>query len=873
MTHDPLIGFQTEELRFDRLVGRGAMGAVYQGVQRSLGRTVAIKVIAAHFANDQDHRQRFDREARTLGRLVHPNIIACHDVGPCPGPLGDELFVMVLEYVDGWNLGSLLKEGKISVRRVLDLHRQAAEGLAYAHRQGVIHRDIKPDNIMVTKRGVAKIADFGLAKAEDSTLLTHTGVILGSPAYMSPEACQSLEMGPAADLYSLGCSLFHCLSGTPPFPASSSLQVLNLHVHAPLPRLSARRSDLAALDDILFRLLAKKPQDRFPDSAAVAKAIKELLPGIPSACPAGRGNLGSIVNAVTQLAEATPPLNPTVTTGPVASGMMVLLQRWPWVLALISVVILALAVIIFRPADSETLKKSQEADQFNAWYKQSLDEAQGYLQQGEIETADDILIRLPDNHGQGELQRRCNELKEMLSTAWDDQRQQLEPQVKKFHKLVASGLFKEAQEYLRRQELDTATFLNHFQDLNALFEDALQRLLKDSQRPSSERSTRLVSIEPLSHINGRTPPWPEVPCGVPGSCPSLVMSDPVKGVQTIAFRLEGDDITNKDGVALVVHGVSKRVLRIREKDAKGIASEPTTIELTGTRWEVHIIPLKGVVRSDRLVIEAEGSKPFILGKVLLSRGAVPEIKNLRISAGTLRFPDPEALKESLRALFPPKGPLRPALISSKSVILGLVGQKVVTVDNEDRLRLIDRAYNPSAEVLPTKERTIILPPPEDWSQYGEKSDQVPQILFIDAPPLRSQLDAQSQARALIKGLKTFKVQGILPVVIVGPSTGMLSAAFIEILHKECPGVPLIDLDQTEPFHYRNKMPMPNNRPSQDQQNEALAAGVVELKNRILSVIHDLSRSSSGPGSGREFFRKPGEERFERMRKKGEDIRK
>src|SRR5262249_20831410 len=151
---------------FTTLLGKGAMGAVYKGTQLALDRTVAIKVIAPHVADDAAYRERFSREAQTLGRLIHINVIACHDVGPITGPDGAQLFVMVLEFVDGWSLGHLLKRQKqLTVRQVLELHRQAAEGLAAAHQLGIVHRDIKPDNIMVTRNGQAKLADFGLAKA------------------------------------------------------------------------------------------------------------------------------------------------------------------------------------------------------------------------------------------------------------------------------------------------------------------------------------------------------------------------------------------------------------------------------------------------------------------------------------------------------------------------------------------------------------------------------------------------------------------------------------------------------------------------------------------------------------------------------------
>jgi len=302
---DPLIGYRTDSLRFDRLLGRGAMGAVYQGCQLRLDRTVAIKVIAPHLAADQLYIERFGREAHAIARLIHPHVIACHDFGPCTGPGGAPLFVMVLEYVDGWSLGRLLGQSRISVRQILDLHRQAAEGLSAAHAMGIVHRDFKPDNIMVTRGGVAKLADFGLAKTEDSALLTHTGALVGSPAYMAPEVCRGDDGGPPADLYSLGCSLYHALCGTPPYSAPRPLQVLQLHINQPIPSLAAHRGDLVALDPLIRACMAKAPAQRVASARELARLLHQAAAAIPPDAVAGRG-VGSVTPiAATASAIAT----------------------------------------------------------------------------------------------------------------------------------------------------------------------------------------------------------------------------------------------------------------------------------------------------------------------------------------------------------------------------------------------------------------------------------------------------------------------------------------------------------------------------------------------------------------------------------------
>ena len=284
---DPLVGYANGDLSFLRLLGKGGMGAVYLGKQVGLDRMVAIKVIASHLAADAVAAERFRREARTLGQLVHPHVIACHDVLEVAGPTGERLLVMVLEYVDGVSLGRLVKHQAISVRQALELFRQAATGLAAAHHLGIVHRDIKPDNIMVTKDGQAKLADFGLARNEGGVQVTATGAILGSPAYMAPEACRGDHLGPAADLYGLGCALMQVLSGRLPFEGTSSLHVMHQHATAPAPRLTSRRADLAMLSPLIDQLLDKDPVTRLADASLLAKELATLIPLVPPKVPVG----------------------------------------------------------------------------------------------------------------------------------------------------------------------------------------------------------------------------------------------------------------------------------------------------------------------------------------------------------------------------------------------------------------------------------------------------------------------------------------------------------------------------------------------------------------------------------------------------------
>jgi serine/threonine-protein kinase len=270
---DALIGWATDALRFEALLGAGAMGAVYLGRQLRLDRAVAIKVIAPQFATNRAYVDRFDREARTLAKLAHPNVVTCYDFGPLTGPDGKPLLIMVMEFVDGRSIGAIADAGEpLTVREILGLYRQAAHGLAAAHALGIVHRDIKPDNLMVTSSGVAKLADFGLAKADDSAGLTAAGTLMGTPAYMAPEVCQGREPAGASDIYSLGCSLFHSLTGKPPFPSPSSLEVIQCHINTPAPRLGQRVPNFAELDGLLAQAMAKDPAAR-PTAEGFARQL------------------------------------------------------------------------------------------------------------------------------------------------------------------------------------------------------------------------------------------------------------------------------------------------------------------------------------------------------------------------------------------------------------------------------------------------------------------------------------------------------------------------------------------------------------------------------------------------------------------------
>jgi serine/threonine-protein kinase len=243
-------------------LGRGGMGVVYKGYETSLNRYVAIKVLAESLAHDESVKERFLREARSMAALNDPHIISIYFIGD---DAGQTYFVM--EFVDGESLGSLLKrEGKLKPEQAAKIVYQTAQGLATAHDKGVIHRDIKPGNLMITARGAVKIADFGIAlSAQDfSKKLTSTGEFVGTPGYLSPEVCQGKPVDQRSDIFSLGIVLFECLAGRMPFTDESPLGLMLEVVKAEIPDVRTLNADVdPELERILAKMVAKDPAERY----------------------------------------------------------------------------------------------------------------------------------------------------------------------------------------------------------------------------------------------------------------------------------------------------------------------------------------------------------------------------------------------------------------------------------------------------------------------------------------------------------------------------------------------------------------------------------------------------------------------------------
>ncbi|MDB4900228.1 MAG: protein kinase, partial [Gemmatimonadetes bacterium] len=265
----------------DAEIGRGGMAVVYRATDLRLHRRVAIKVLPPELAFNADVRERFLREAQTSAQLTHQNIVPIYTVDEREG-----LVYFVMALVEGETLGQrLLREPRLPLAQVRAILMDVADALAYAHAHGVVHRDVKPDNIMLDRAtGHALVTDFGIARAAaGDSRLTVTGVAIGTPAYMSPEqALGERELDGRSDIYSLGVIGYQLLAGEPPFKAANTPAMLVKHVsEMPQPLLSRRPDAPPALAHAISRALAKKPEDRWPD----AGAFRDALAGVREAPP------------------------------------------------------------------------------------------------------------------------------------------------------------------------------------------------------------------------------------------------------------------------------------------------------------------------------------------------------------------------------------------------------------------------------------------------------------------------------------------------------------------------------------------------------------------------------------------------------------
>ncbi len=317
------------------VIGTGGMGVVLRGHDPSLDRPVAIKVLHRHTLRDPMARERFLREARSGAGLSHHNIVTVYQVEEF-----NDVPVLVMEFVKGQSLQAILAQGvSLSVSRILSIARQVAAGLAAAHQRGLIHRDIKPGNILLEQgSGRVRITDFGLARAIDDPSLTSSGMIVGTPAYMAPEQADGASVDHRTDLFSLGGVIHAACTGNPPFEGASSREVLNKVLLCRPPRLQTLRSDLpSGLVDVVAHLLQREPDDRFQEAREVAAELRQVTERV-------RSEADTVVNPTLATAR---PRGPRKKTGKPTSRF----DRRAAVGLVAALLVLVAILVLSRPAD------------------------------------------------------------------------------------------------------------------------------------------------------------------------------------------------------------------------------------------------------------------------------------------------------------------------------------------------------------------------------------------------------------------------------------------------------------------------------------------------------------------------------------------
>lgn len=344
------VGQQVYSNRYEvvRGIARGGMSEVYLARDRHLDRPVALKVLTSALSRDPSFVERFRREAQAAANLSHPNIVAVYDWGQEEGT-----YFIVMEFIDGHSLRDVLRaQATIEASRAAGIGAEVANGLSFAHKAGVVHRDVKPGNVLIESSGQVKVTDFGVARADASEALTQTGSVMGTATYFSPEQAQGLVVDGRSDVYSLGVVLYEMVCGTPPFAGENPVSVAYQHVREPVPSLRERRPDVpAGLEQIIMTSLEKDPNRRYQSADDLRADLLRFRRGREIIGGPLTGVVTEIPSAGAGVAGAT-RVQPSVAPVPAPGGR----KRSPWAVAAIVVILLALvggaAFLVTREIDS-----------------------------------------------------------------------------------------------------------------------------------------------------------------------------------------------------------------------------------------------------------------------------------------------------------------------------------------------------------------------------------------------------------------------------------------------------------------------------------------------------------------------------------------
>lgn len=325
-------------------IGAGGMAIVYKAKDLLLNRTVTVKVLREQFLSDEDFVRRFRREAQAAASLSHPNIVSIYDVGK-----DGEIEYIVMEYVEGRNLKEIIREyAPLSPEQAINLGTQIGEAIRHAHQHHIIHRDIKPHNILVTADGRAKVTDFGIARAVTSATVTHTGDIVGSVHYLSPEQAKGMQTNERSDLYSLGIILYELLTGKVPYDGETPIAIALKHLQEE-PALPSRLNPRVSrdLENVIMRSIAKSPEQRYPAAKELLDDLAKVRSGMPVSRPEAPLDLDSTqVHKSLRTSIREQPIRPEGAQIGASAGALGNIKgrdnkkRWPWVVAILVILML-----------------------------------------------------------------------------------------------------------------------------------------------------------------------------------------------------------------------------------------------------------------------------------------------------------------------------------------------------------------------------------------------------------------------------------------------------------------------------------------------------------------------------------------------------